>query len=137
MEVTMLDRAHRAQVALPAARTSPRDARQFLTATLHDWHVPEGPVEAACLLATELVTNAVLHAGTPMELVLEADADHLRVEVVDGAEHMPVTRSYRSEPLGITGRGLSLVRSIAKTWGVTPCEPGKSVWFELPLARTG
>ena len=132
----MLDSAHRAQVALPATRTSPREARRFLASTLHEWHVADEPVETACLLATELVTNVVLHAGTPMELVLEADDDHLRVEVVDAAEQMPLTRSYRTEPLGITGRGLSLVRSFAETWGVTPREPVKAVWFELPLGRT-
>lgn len=127
---------HRAQVELPPERTSPAVARRFLADTLHDWHVDDEPVDTACLLATELVTNAVLHAGTPMELVLETTHDTLRVEVVDQAERMPNQRSYRSETLGVTGRGLALVKCLAYTWGVTPREPGKAVWFELPLPRS-
>ncbi len=125
----------RAQVALPAERTSPGVARRFLSQTLHDWQVDDEPTDTACLLATELVTNAVLHAGTPMELVLLATEGTLRVEVVDHAEPMSPHRMHRAEALGITGRGLSLVRSLAHTWGVTPHAPGKSVWFELPLSR--
>ena len=127
---------HRAHVALPADRTSPAVARRFLTETLHDWHVGDDPVDTACLLATELVTNAVLHAGTPLELVLETTGDTLRVEVVDQADCLPQQRSHRGDTLGVTGRGLVLVKGLAGTWGVTPREPGKAVWFELPLSRT-
>ena len=126
--------AHRAQLELPPSRMSPRDARLFLAATLHEWHVPDEPVETACLLATELVTNAVLHAGTHLQVVVEATDTTLRVEVVDDADQLPVTRTYRTDPLGITGRGLALVKSLADTWGVTPRDGGKSVWFQLPLA---
>ena len=46
---------------------------------------------------------------------------------------MPVTRSPR-DPMALTGRGLSLVKDLSATWGVTPRSDGKSVWFELSTA---
>jgi len=95
-----------------------------------DWHIPAEPADTARLLATELVTNAVLYAVAPIELVVERWDNTLRVEVCDHTSRMPVTRSPR-DPMALTGRGLSLVKDLSDTWGVTPRRDGKSIWFEL------
>ncbi|HVF19438.1 MAG TPA: ATP-binding protein [Mycobacteriales bacterium] len=120
----------RVHTTLPSARASARDARRFVSETLRAWHVPDDPVDTACLLATELVTNAVLHAGSDVELLLEGSADTVRIEVVDSSAEVPEPRAV-SSLLGTTGRGLNLVKGLSTTWGVTPHNQGKSVWFEL------
>lgn len=122
-----------AQVRLPAARTSPGDARRFITRTLQEWHIGKEPADTACLLATELVTNAVLYATAPIELVMETWDNRLRVQVLDHTQRLPAARAPR-DPLSLSGRGLGMVKDLAATWGVTPRADGKSVWFELSTA---
>ena len=122
-----------ARVELPPARTSARDARRFLTATLAEWQISGEPTDTACLLATELVTNAVLYASTPIDLVVERWDSMLRVQVRDRAPQLPIPRERR-DALSLTGRGLALVKELSKSWGVTPRVYGKSVWFELSTA---
>ncbi len=125
--------AQSAHVELPAARTSPRDARRFLTRTLAQWHVGAEPTDTVCLLATELVTNSVLYAGTPIDLLVERWDSMVRVQVCDRSTQLPVARPHRSMS-SLTGRGLSLVKDLSARWGVTPRDTGKSVWFELSTA---
>ncbi|HVE62451.1 MAG TPA: ATP-binding protein [Mycobacteriales bacterium] len=122
-----------ARVELSADRTSARDARRFLVTTLDEWQIPEGSTDTACLLATELVTNAVLYAIAPIDLVVERWDSMLRVQVRDHAPQLPIPRE-RSDSLSLTGRGLALVKELSKSWGVTPRDYGKSVWFELSTA---
>lgn len=86
-------------------------------------------VDVTLLLLSEVVTNAVLHAGTPIDLSLEADNAHVRVEVVDESPHLPSPRGYGED--ATTGRGLALVESLASAYGVERRPPGKVVWFEV------
>ena len=81
------------------------------------------------LLLSELVTNAVLHAGTEIEVEVQLDGDILRVEVRDGDPRLPTVRHYSL--LSGTGRGLALVAETARSWDVEPLPTGKRVWFEL------
>ena len=83
----------------------------------------------ATLLVSELVANAVLHSGTPLEVVVRCGDDGARVEVHDGSPQLPLRRHY-SEMSG-TGRGLLLVERVASGWGSEPTADGKVVWFEL------
>ncbi len=123
----------RVHTTLPAARVSAAHARRFVSDTLRSWSVPADSLDTACLLTTELVTNAVLHAGTDVALDVESWDHLLRIEVTDASAAMPKPRS--DDPhLGTTGRGLALVKRLSSTWGVTPREPGKCVWFELSTA---
>lgn len=91
-------------------------------------------VDVASLLVSELVANSVLHAGTPMTVVLSRNARRLRVEVQDGDPRLPARKHYSS--LATTGRGLMLVERLAADWGVRPTANGKGVWFELDQAPT-
>jgi anti-sigma regulatory factor (Ser/Thr protein kinase) len=102
--------------------------------TLAGWDGPEGR-DAAVLLVDELVTNAIRHAGTPVDLVIEADDDALHVEVFDAHPGLPVSRE--PEPMHVSGRGLVMVAALAEAWGVRPEPEGKAVWFRLRSSRVG
>lgn len=78
---------------------------------------------------TEVVTNALLHAGTKIDISLSVGADGLRVEVGDGSPHLPSRRSYAST--AGTGRGLMLLERMVDDWGVVPNPTGKTVWFHV------
>ena len=91
--------------------------------------MPASTVEVARLLVSELVTNAVLHAGTEVELRLEFDETRVNVEVADSNPHLPVIRAHGTE--AGTGRGLHVVDQMASRWGARNLEVGKVVWFEI------
>src|SRR3712207_596363 len=80
------------------ARAMVRQARETAAA--------EGWAEGARRGVGEVVTNSLVHAGTPVHLNVRVDGDGLRVEVGDGSPHLPVRRDY-SLASG-TGRGLHL-----------------------------
>ena len=86
-------------------------------------------VETASLLTSELVANAVLHAGAPVGLVVDLDARRLVVEVIDGSSQAPTPGA--AEPMATGGRGLDLVDQLSHSWGVDQVPAGKSVWFSL------
>lgn len=119
-----------ATISLPPDPTSARACRQFLRDTLEEWDADQFADEALLLLS-ELVTNAVLHAGTEIDVEVQLERDILRVEVRDGDPRIPSVRQYSL--LSGTGRGLALVAGTAKTWDAEPLPDagGKRVWFEL------
>ncbi|MEJ5944228.1 ATP-binding protein [Pseudokineococcus basanitobsidens] len=85
--------------------------------------------QVAVLLASEVVTNAVVHAETDARLsVLLAD-HRVRVEVADGSPRRPLVRAWTDD--GGTGRGMALVEALASRWGVDPSPSGKIVWFDV------
>ena len=86
-------------------------------------------VEAAQLLVSEIVTNALVHAGTPIDFQASFGVTGLRVEVTDGSTQMPVPRTYGT--MAGTGRGLWLLESLVDRWGTRTHERGKTVWFDL------
>ena len=91
-----------------------------------------GAVEEPVVIGvSELVTNAVLHARSAVEVVVQADVGLLRVEVVDDDPAPPARRSSGLD--AASGRGLVLVDELSDRWGSAPRGPGKAVWFELDL----
>lgn len=72
----------RASIALPAEITSGRRARLFLAERLSEWRL-ESLLDTAMLLTTELVTNAVIHAHSAVNVTIRRSIDSLRVEVAD------------------------------------------------------
>jgi len=91
-------------------------------------------VDAAGLLVSELVTNAVMHARTDVTLHVTVRRGVLRIEVTDGSPVVPTPR--RASGLAGTGRGLQLVDRLSDRWGVDKARKGKTIWFELtPTAR--
>ena len=88
-------------------------------------------IETIALLVTELVTNAILHARTPLLLTLESRPDHVRICVEDASNERPTLCRY--DPDAVTGRGLALVEQLASSWGVDTTPAGKVVWCEVQL----
>ncbi|HSS09140.1 MAG TPA: PAS domain S-box protein, partial [Acidimicrobiales bacterium] len=103
--------------------------RRFLRVTLTSWALPEDTVEQAVQVAAELVTNAILHAGTPLTLEVSYAEPLARVSVRDYSPVMAALRAHR--PDAMTGRGLDLVAAISQAWGVQPRPDGKVVWAEV------
>ncbi len=89
-------------------------------------------VETAELLVSEVVTNALLHAGTPVDLGAWVSEAGLRVEIGDGGTSMPTLRHHATT--AGTGRGLRLLHQMVERWGVRSHADGKTVWFELTSA---
>jgi len=117
-------------VELPPDPASATRARELAREKLAAICTPDA-LDTVALLVTELVTNAVLHAHTPLRLVIEATRDHVRVRVEDESGGYPERRSYPSD--AVTGRGLALVEVLSSSWGVEPTASGKVVWCEIPM----
>ncbi|WP_329473257.1 SpoIIE family protein phosphatase [Streptomyces sp. NBC_01723] len=107
-------------------------ARAAVREQLHDWGLPK-QADAAGLMVSELVTNAVRHShDRPVELRL-VRADTLLCEVDDDDHELPALRT--AGPDDETGRGLRVVSTLAREWGASRTRTGKTVWFELTLPR--
>ncbi len=86
-------------------------------------------VADAVMAASELATNAVVHARTDFSVTVECTPDCLRVTVSDAGPGLPELRP--TGPLAETGRGLLLVNALATRWGVENAPRGKVVWAEF------
>ncbi len=115
-------------VRLPPHPASVAEARALLRTLLADAG-REDLVETAVLLVSEVVTNALLHAGTDIHLTGRLDRGGLHVSVGDGSTHLPARRRYAAT--AGTGRGLLMVESMVDEWGVTRRDDGKTVWFRV------
>ncbi|MGX1668982.1 SpoIIE family protein phosphatase [Streptomyces sp. NPDC055400] len=97
--------------------------------------VPQGLVEDAVLLVSELVTNAVVYAGTDIDVVcrLERHPDAAVAVVVEVADRHPSrgVRGAADARHGESGYGLQLVSALSQAWGVTYRRSEKRVWFRL------
>ncbi|MGA8369938.1 MAG: ATP-binding protein [Acidimicrobiales bacterium] len=131
-----VDRVGRVEflIPLPDDTTSAAHARAAVRESLTAWGIPElEPV--ASLVATELVTNAVIHADAgPTQLLLMLQDDRLRIEVSDGDSSRLPRRMHR-EVTAEGGRGLALVDALSAAWGTLRPRRGlgKTVWCELDL----
>jgi anti-sigma regulatory factor (Ser/Thr protein kinase) len=119
------------EVRLPPHPASVGRARRFVHDELAALGVPD-PGASAELVVSELVTNAVVHAGTDITLRVRPDDGGARVEVVDGSTVMPGLRIADSR--SHSGRGLVLVEHFAREWGVERLAGGKIVWFVIGAA---
>src|SRR5580692_1896467 len=141
---------------VPAAAAA---ARRFVRDTLSSWELAgehAGPgqraewaqrdalVDDAVLLTSELVTNAVLHAGTPVQVTCRLLGDlsdgAVEIAVLDRrpAQLRPDRPHTAAEAAERTnGRGLQLPFELATAWGVTYARAAKAVWFRLDLAGRG
>jgi anti-sigma regulatory factor (Ser/Thr protein kinase) len=122
--------SHVAQVLLlPAETRSAAVARH----ALRDLLVACGRQELrddAELALTELVTNAVMHAGTPVTVRLACSANGLRVEVTDD-DVAGLPRRRVARPSATSGRGIALVAALADEHGVDVGTRSKTAWFTL------
>ncbi|KOV46088.1 PAS/PAC sensor protein [Streptomyces sp. H021] len=116
---------------LGGIEAAPR-ARAFAQGVLASWRFPVELCDLGVLAASELVANSLQHGTPPMRLRLRRTDRRLIIEVTDGDDHLP--RRRRAEPADETGRGISIVATIASSWGSrrTP-GGGKAVWCEFAL----
>jgi len=107
---------------------SARAAREFVAQTCSDWGCSH-QVHAATLIASELVTNAVLHARSPLTMSVSRCGHQLRVGVRDH-DSRPPTRVVGSDVA--TRLGMQVVEALCRDWGVLFAAGGKVVWAILP-----
>ena len=120
---------------VPALR-APRAARAFVAETLTAWNVQADEVEAAQLVVSELVTNAVLHAADSPTIILDLRLTDgaVRVMVSDGGLGEPDRRPHPDPRTSETGRGVWLIDAFAERWGTEMHgRDGKTVWCELSI----
>ncbi|MFD8595695.1 SpoIIE family protein phosphatase [Kitasatospora sp. NPDC059646] len=106
-----------------------RHARQFTRRTLSGWGL-SSLVEPVVLLTGELLSNALMHAGSPLQLRLFRGT-LLTVEVSDADSREPRLRP--SGPHDEGGRGMQLINELAHRWGSRATRDGKVVWFEMEI----
>jgi len=119
-----------AGMEVPAEPTAPGRVRHWLHAQLTLWAVPEQVIGSAVLCASELTTNALLHAGTAARVEIDLSPERLLVSVADSGTRGSVTRA-RTEKLSSRGRGLGLIEELSDAWGTDPTVRGSTVWFEI------
>lgn len=108
---------------------APAEARQALR-RFHPDLAPE-LMQVVVLLASELVANAVRHAGSAQVLIrYEVRSGHVRVEVGDDGPGFDPTAAVPEDPDRPGGWGLRLVDEMASRWGVADGD-GARVWFEI------
>ncbi|ACU70839.1 putative anti-sigma regulatory factor, serine/threonine protein kinase [Catenulispora acidiphila DSM 44928] len=118
-----------AHTQLAPGPSAPAAARAFLTETCTRWHAEDFVTDAA-LVVSELITNAVRHAGTEMRLELELDDGMLTVRVHDRSPGLPRLIPPSERVFG--GQGLAIVVQLAQAWGVAVEDGGgKAVWCRL------
>ncbi|MGW8792373.1 SpoIIE family protein phosphatase [Streptomyces althioticus] len=136
----------RVEATLSGSPLAPGSARAMLRKALTEWaqssadgaDLLTGRVgDDAALVASELVTNAVVHAGTDVHLTcrLEEDTGALVVEVADRHPSRAPRDDAAEAPahdIPEYGRGLRLVTALAESWGVTYRAGSKTVWARLP-----
>ena len=112
----------------PPDVASARRARHWAEPHLASWHV-DGELPSVLIVLSELVTNAIQHAGTRFLLELSRADSRVRVAVHDGSPTEPSLRE--PEPEAVRGRGLVAVEALSDRWGVESVLAGKIVWAEI------
>ncbi|MFD3686809.1 SpoIIE family protein phosphatase [Nocardiopsis sp. NPDC058631] len=122
----------------PPAPETAAAAREFVHDTLLTWGVPD-PFDDVILLVSELVTNAVIHARSALDVTVRRSEGATEVMVTDSAPERAVPQagpltvdtspSRDNERSG--GLGLALASAIASSWGVSYGRNDKAVWFRI------
>jgi anti-anti-sigma regulatory factor/anti-sigma regulatory factor (Ser/Thr protein kinase) len=116
---------------LPVA-DAPRQARDLVGQAAAVWRLPADPAQVAQVIVTELVTNGVRHAGTPLDISVVLRDEYLHLAVRDREPNPPRRRTIMTER-DDHGRGLQLVDGLAAAWGCVPTPDGKVVWATVPV----
>ncbi|MFJ9864133.1 ATP-binding protein [Streptomyces sp. NPDC101165] len=119
---------------LPARPAAVGTARRVLRDLLAAWGVAEPVRDDAVLVASELVTNALVHAaGERIVCRVRAAADRVRLEVEDQNRGPARPAQRQSGPDDQNGRGLFLVGALSADRGMTlaPDRPARIVWADL------
>lgn len=126
----------RAAATFEPVGRSVASARAFVRDTLQGWGFPD-IIDDAVVLTSELVTNAVVHAGTSADVLCMRTDAGVRVEVADHYPDRELPLQSSARRLGGVdregGRGLLLCAALATRWGVEYSSTHKQVWFQLDL----
>lgn len=126
----------RATATFEAVGRSVATARAFVRDTLQGWGFSD-IVDDAVVLTSELVTNAVVHAGTAADVLCLRTEAGVRIEVADRYPERDVplqsSAAQAANPDREGGRGLMLCGALATSWGVEYSSTHKTVWFQLDL----
>lgn len=109
---------------------APRAARRLVAADCASAATGPECAQAADLMTSEVVTNAILYGRGRITLGVQVDSRRCRVEVGDEARRRPRVQGADESAEG--GRGMLIVDALASDWGVTDRPTGKTVWFEVP-----
>jgi anti-sigma regulatory factor (Ser/Thr protein kinase)/ABC-type transporter Mla MlaB component len=112
---------------------APGEARGHVRRVCARWSVDEEAREAAEIVVTELVTNAVEHAASASVVEVER-RDHLFRLTVRDFDTGVLPAAHLPDPSSPRGRGLAMVAAVASTWGVEAHRDGKTVWAEMTTA---
>jgi anti-sigma regulatory factor (Ser/Thr protein kinase) len=115
-------------VQLPSDLLGPSLARRSIEAFVIAHQLDDEARDAMVMVASELVTNAIIHGDVPVVLSVSFQAPELTVEVFDGDPHTESVRLRGDDDPAPGGRGLRIVASLADRWGVRPSQVGKTVW---------
>lgn len=121
-------------VTLPVARDRGRagEVRELVRHAGQQWTLLPEVTDLAVLIASELVTNSLVHGLGHIEVRLRLTRDRLVVEVSDQSHLLPRRSGLRAQDE--RGRGLHLVSMLSHRWGARSTDEGKVVWSELDLA---
>ncbi|MGC4983599.1 SpoIIE family protein phosphatase [Streptomyces sp. DT193] len=126
----------RAAASFDPVGRSVATARSFVRDTLQGWGFAD-IVDDAVVLTSELVTNAVVHAGTSADVLCLRSDDGVRIEVADRYPEREIPLQATAVNMGSPdregGRGLQLCAALARRWGVDYTPTHKQVWFQLDL----
>lgn len=115
----------------PQDPATPRAARRFMDEILDRWACRPA-VDTLHLVLSEVVSNAVLHAGSAPEVAVRLLDGFLRVEVADDSSVLPEAREADESSVG--GWGMGIIASETSRWGVERrAGGGKVVWFDVPV----
>lgn len=107
-------------------------ARQALWEWQSAFDLDDEAIQDTLMVVSELVTNAVHHADSPIEVIATMNADGVRIEVHDLLADPPVARPHDGAN---NGYGLRLVAQLTDRWGWRPTSSGKYVWAETSRRR--
>lgn len=131
MEQSVQGGGERSVTRLPSDPSAVPTARRFAAQVVSGHGGSREVVDKTRLLVTELATNAVVHAHSPIRLsVTPVDDDAVRIEVRDD-DPRPLRPPQMPGADATSGRGLWLVSSLSRAWGVNHNDRGKTVWFEV------
>ena len=123
------------QAAFEATPASASRARSFVVRHLVEHRLPY-LVDAVRLVASELSTNALVHANTAFLVTLAARDGAVRLTVRDDSRSLPAQRT--AQVMDSTGRGLEIVAIVSSDWGIdTDTVGSKAVWASFPLRGPG
>jgi anti-sigma regulatory factor (Ser/Thr protein kinase) len=116
------------ELQLPPDPRSAARARQAVAEACGQWGVPD-LIDTGTLAVSELVTNAIVHADSPIMVLAEYDDGNLTMAVADGESRLPTLLPPDAVREG--GRGVAIVDQLGATWGVQTTVLGKIVWVNL------